>query len=195
MAPRAEFEQLLAPIFDRAYGMALSLTRNEADAEDLLQEASLKAYRGFGSFETGTNFKAWFLRILMNTYLSDRRRAKRRPVGVDLDDLPDGYLYGEMAKAGLDRRSDDPARLLLERISVAAVRGAIEALPEEFRVVAALYFLEDFTYAEIAEVLDIPVGTVRSRLHRGRKVLQKSLWSIAVEEGIVQELTGDEAAV
>lgn len=187
-ASRERFEALLSPVLDRAYAMARSLTRNDADAEDLLQEAALRAFRGFSSFEEGTNFRAWFFRILTNSFLSDRRRAKRRPTNVDLDDVPDLYLFQQTAEMGLHERTDDPARVLMEKIGVAAVRRAIEALPDEFRVVASLYFMEDFTYPEIADVLDIPVGTVRSRLHRGRKILQKALWSIAVEEGIVGDL-------
>lgn len=187
-ASRERFEALLSPVLDRAYAMARSLTRNDADAEDLLQEAALRAFRGFSSFEEGTNFRAWFFRILTNSFLSDRRRAKRRPTNVDLDDVPDLYLFQQTAEVGLHERTDDPARVLMEKFGVAAVRRAIEALPDEFRVVASLYFMEDFTYPEIADVLDIPVGTVRSRLHRGRKMLQKALWSIAVEEGIVGDL-------
>jgi RNA polymerase sigma-70 factor (ECF subfamily) len=186
-ASRERFEALLSPILDRAYAMARSLTRNDADAEDLLQEAALRAFRGFDSFEEGTNFRAWFLRILTNAFLSGRRRQKRRPTSVDIGDLSDLYLFRRTEEAGLHQGTHDPARALMQQLSVAAVRRAIEALPDEFRLVASLYFMEDFSYPQIAEVLEIPVGTVRSRLHRGRKMLQKALWSTAVEEGIVRD--------
>ncbi len=183
-----QFESLLAPLLDLAFGMALNFTGNRADAEDLVQEAALRAFRGFETFRPGTNFKAWFFRILTNTFLSRRRRDKRRPVGVDLQEVPDLYLFHQTAAAGLHDRSSDPARLLLDKLGVEAVQKAVSDLPDEFRTVATLYFMEDFSYAEIAEVLEIPVGTVRSRIHRGRRLLQKRLWAVAEEEGIVRQL-------
>ncbi len=184
----ADFEQLLMPLLDAAYGTALHLTRNQADAEDLVQEACLLAFRGFRSFEPGTNFRAWFFRILTNAFFSKYRKRKREGQTVELDDTPELYLYSQTAAAGLHGRTDDPAGALLSKMDADQVSAAIDALPEEYRVVATLYFMQDFSYQEIAEVLGLPIGTVRSRLHRGRRLLQPALWNLARERGIVGEI-------
>jgi RNA polymerase sigma-70 factor (ECF subfamily) len=168
-----------------AFGVAQRYTRNQADAEDLVQEAALLAYRAFDSFESGTNFRAWFLKILTNCYYSTRRREKRRPVTSDLDDTPDLYIYARSGQAGFPTQGPDPAAVLLDKLGTERIVKAIDLLPEEYRVVAVLYFLEDSSYEDIARILECPVGTVRSRLHRGRKMLQKALWQVAVEDGIV----------
>lgn len=165
----------------------MRLTRNQADAEDLVQEAALLAYRAFSSFETGTNFRAWFLKILTNCYYSKRRREKSRPVTSDLDDTPDLYLYARSGEAGFPTRGPDPAAELLEKLGTERIVAAITRLPDEYRIVSTLYFMDDLSYEEIAQVLECPIGTVRSRLHRGRKMLQKALWQIAEEDGIVSE--------
>jgi RNA polymerase sigma-70 factor (ECF subfamily) len=188
------FETLFTGVFRQAYGTALRLTRSPADAEDVVQEAALSAFRAFHSFVPGTNFKAWFFKILTNCFFMRYRRAKRRPSTVDLDDTPDLYLYARSAEAGLPSTGPDPAALLIERLGTERVVQAIEELPEEYRVVATLYFMQDFAYHEIAEVLGCPVGTVRSRLHRGRKMLQKALWHVAQECGVIAELTGADGA-
>ena len=181
-----DFQALLEPVLDPAFGMALSYTGGrEADAEDLVQEAALKAFRGFHSFERGTNFKAWFFRILMNTAVSRYRKTSRRPLEVDIEDASPAPLLKEAKARGLDVSGSDPARTFIERIRLESIHEAIAELPEEFRQVCVLYFLEEFTYPEIAEVLEIPVGTVRSRLHRARKALQRRLLDIAVEDGLV----------
>jgi RNA polymerase sigma-70 factor, ECF subfamily len=184
-APQVSFEELFAAVVTCAFGVALRYTRNQADAEDLVQEAALLAYRAFDSFESGTNFRAWFLKILTNCYYSKRRREKRRPVTSDLDDTPDLYIYARSGEAGFPTQGPDPAAALLDKLGTERIVKAINLLPEEYRVVSALYFVEDLSYEEIAGVLECPVGTVRSRLHRGRKMLQKSLWQVAVEDGIV----------
>lgn len=186
------FEALLAPVWKVAYSVAYRLTNNSSDAEDLIQEAALLAFRHFDSFEQGTNFKAWFLRILTNCFLTKTRARKRRPTTVNLDDLPDLYLYRQTADAGLHVQSEDPASLVMRHMKVEQVAAALHALPEEYRVVSSLYFMEDLSYQEIAECLSCPVGTVRSRLHRGRKMLQSMLWSIALDAGIVDELSNTE---
>ncbi len=184
-----ELETLLLPLLNSAYGTAMHLTRNRADAEDLVQEASLLACRGFGTFEQGTNFKAWFFRILTNCFYSKYRKRKREGTQLELEDSPELYLYCQTAAAGLHARTEDPATAVMSRLDSEQVGGAIDALPEEYRVVATLYFLQDFSYQEIAEVLAVPVGTVRSRLHRGRRMLQKALWMVAQERGIIGALT------
>lgn len=185
LRPPADFEALFGAVAGTAFGIAMRLTRNQADAEDLIQEAALLAFRAFASFEPGTNFRAWFFKILTNCYFSKRRREKSRPVTSDLDDTPDLYLYARSAEAGFPTQGPDPAAQLLDRLGTERVVAAIARLPEEYRVVSTLYFMEDLSYEEIAEVLGCPIGTVRSRLHRGRKMLQKSLWLVAEEIGIV----------
>jgi len=185
LRPPADFEALFGAVAGTAFGIAMRLTRNQADAEDLIQEAALLAFRAFASFEPGTNFRAWFFKILTNCYFSKRRRDKSRPVTSDLDDTPDLYLYARSAEAGFPTQGPDPAAQLLDRLGTERVVAAIARLPEEYRVVSTLYFMEDLSYEEIAEVLGCPIGTVRSRLHRGRKMLQKALWLVAEEIGIV----------
>jgi RNA polymerase sigma-70 factor (ECF subfamily) len=168
----------------------MRLTRNQADSEDLVQEAALLAYRAFDSFEPGTNFRAWFLKILTNCYYSKRRREKSRPVTSDLDDTPDLYLYARSGQAGFPTQGPDPASELLDKLGTERIAAAMARLPTEYRVVATLYFMEDLTYEEISHALECPVGTVRSRLHRGRKMLQKALWQVAQEDGIVADTAG-----
>ncbi len=188
--PGASFETLVTPLLDAAYGTAFRLTRNSADAEDLVQEAAFQACRGFRSFEPGTNFRAWFFRILTNCFYSKYRKRKREGTQVELEDTPELYLYCQTAATGLHAQSEDPAGVLMNRLDTEAVTKAIESLPEEYRVVATLYFMQDSPYQEIADILQVPVGTVRSRLHRGRRLLQKALWTIAEERGIVAALRG-----
>jgi RNA polymerase sigma-70 factor (ECF subfamily) len=189
-AAPASFESLFTPLANSAFGVAVRFTGNRSDAEDLVQEAALLAFRAFDSFEPGTNFKAWFFRILTNCYFSTRRREKSRPITSDLDDTPDLYLYARSAETGFPTAGPDPAAQLLDTLGTERVAAAIARLPEEYRVVSTLYFMEDFSYQEIGRVLECPVGTVRSRLHRGRKMLQKALWRVAEEDGIVSGPAG-----
>jgi RNA polymerase sigma-70 factor, ECF subfamily len=183
--PAATFESLFSSVARPAFGVAVRLSRNQADAEDLVQEAALLAYRAFDSFVAGTNFRAWFLKILTNCYYSKVRREKSRPVTSDLDDTPDLYLYARSGQAGFPTQGPDPAAQLLDKLGTERIAAAMARLPDEYRVVSTLYFMDDLSYEEIAQVLECPVGTVRSRLHRGRKMLQKALWRIAEEDGIV----------
>ena len=189
LAAPATFESLFGAVVNTAYGVAMRFCHNQADAEDLVQEAAFLAYRAFDSFEPGTNFRAWFLKILTNCYFSKRRREKSRPVVSDLDDTPDLYLYAHSGQAGFPTQGPDPAAELLETLGTERITAAIGRLPEEYRVVATLYFMEDLSYEEIARILECPVGTVRSRLHRGRKMLQKALWQVAEEDGIIRART------
>jgi RNA polymerase sigma-70 factor (ECF subfamily) len=184
-AAPADFESLLAPVVDRAYATALRLAGNRDDAQDLVQEAALLAFRGFHTFTPGTNFRAWFLRILVNCFYASRRR--RRPeVSMDgmEEEAPLIHLYVQTYHAGMHGAGRDPAREVLDRIEGQDVARAVDSLPEEFRVACTLYFIEDLSYQEIAEVSGVPVGTVRSRLHRGRKLLQKRLWQAALDAGL-----------
>lgn len=185
----ATFESLLQPVLPVAYGVAVRMARNPADAEDLVQEAALLAFRAFHTFELGTNFKAWYMRILTNCFFAKYRKAKRAPEMVDLDGAPPLHLLLQSAGAGVHAHTDDPAGALLERLDAEQVAAAIAALPDEYRVVCALYFVDDLPYQEIADIVGVPLGTVRSRLHRGRRMLQKALWHLAESHGIVAELT------
>jgi RNA polymerase sigma-70 factor, ECF subfamily len=190
------FESYLTPILTAVYGTALHLTRHRDDAEDLVQEAALQAFRAFDSFQEGTNFKAWFFRILTNLFINAYRKRQRAP-GVDTlsesDDAPALYLFKRTREIGLHARTPDPAAVVIERLEAEEVSRAIAALPEDYRLVSALYFMEEFSYQEIAEIVGCPVGTVRSRLHRGRRMLQRALWHIAEQQGIIPDLRASEA--
>jgi RNA polymerase sigma-70 factor, ECF subfamily len=186
----------LAPILTSVYGTALHLTHHRDDAEDLVQEAALQAFRAFDSFQEGTNFKAWFFRILTNLFINAYRKRQRTPEIETLsesNDAPALYLFKRTREIGMHTRSPDPAALVIERLEVEQISRAIAALPEDYRVVSALYFMEEFSYQEIAEIVGCPVGTVRSRLHRGRRMLQMALWQIAEQQGIIADLHASEA--
>jgi RNA polymerase sigma-70 factor (ECF subfamily) len=192
MADQAHFADLAMEHMDSLYAGALRMTRNPADAEDLVQETYLKAYRGFGSFEEGTNIKAWLYRILTNTYINRYRQQKRRPDETDLDDVEDFYLYrrlGGIDEARISRSAED---VMFELFTDDEVKEALESLPETFRMAVLLADVEGFAYKEIAEILDIPIGTVMSRLHRGRKALQKRLYDFAVQRGLVERVEGED---
>lgn len=184
-------DQLLPPLLESAYRVALRLTGNPADAEDLVQEAAFLAAKGFRTFQTGTNFKAWFFRVMTNAFYSKYRRQKRQGEQVDLDDTPEAYLYQRTMDTGLYTRTKDPVQALMTTITTDQITEALNDLPEEYRVVSSMYFEEDMAYQDIAGVLEIPVGTVRSRLHRGRKLLQRRLWDVAVEAGVINQEGSD----
>jgi|SRR5438105_759227 len=187
MADPAHFTDLAMEHMPSLYSAALRMTRNPADAEDLVQETYLRAFRGFGGFEEGTNLKAWLYRILTNTFINRYRAKKRRPEETDFDDVEDFYLYkriGGLEEARQSRSAEDE---LMDLFPEAEVKGAVESLPENFRLPVLLADVEGFSYKEIAEILDIPIGTVMSRLHRGRKALQKALYEFAAERGLAPE--------
>ena len=171
------------------YSAALRMTRNPADAEDVLQETYLKAYRAYHTFKAGTNLKAWLYRILTNTYINKYRKDQRRPSEVELGELEDFYLYKRLGESGGAGATESAEDQVMETIVDADVKAALEALPENFRLPVLLADVEGFAYKEIAEMLDIPIGTVMSRLHRGRKALQKRLWDFATERGLSEEST------
>ena len=188
MADQARFAELAMEHMDSLYAGALRMTRNPADAEDLVQETYLKAYRGFGGFEEGTNLKAWLFRILTNTFINRYRQQKRRPDETDLDDVEDFYLYRRLGGIDEARISKSAEDTLLEMFTDDEVKEALESLPETFRMAVLLADVEGFAYKEIAEILDIPIGTVMSRLHRGRKALQKRLYDFAVDRGLIDPI-------
>ena len=189
-APDDTFDGLLIPQLQPAYRYALRLTGNVVDAEDLVQEAAFNAYRGFKTFRPGTNFKAWLFRILTNLYYTKGRKQKREGSAVTIEEIPEHYLFDRTAEVGLHETDADPARAFMNRLDADQVATAVETLPEEYRVVATLFFAQDMSYEEMANILDIPIGTVRSRLHRGRKLLQKHLWQLAVDHGLVPSSEG-----
>jgi RNA polymerase sigma-70 factor (ECF subfamily) len=181
-ALRERFERDALPLLSGLYGAALRLTRNPADAEDLLQETYLRAYRGFGGFTEGTNLKAWLYRILTNTFINAYRKRQREPVTVLEDEIPDWYLYDRL---DADGESASAESQVLDRIPDEDVKEALDALPEGFRMAVWLADVEGFAYKEIAEILGIPIGTVMSRLHRGRKALEQRLREKVRERGLV----------
>jgi RNA polymerase sigma-70 factor (ECF subfamily) len=169
------------------YSAALRMTRNSADAEDLVQETYLKAYRSFRTYEEGSNLRAWLYRILTNTFINTYRAKQRRPTETDLDDVEDLYLYrrlGSMETALAARSAEDT---MFELFTDDEVKAALEDLPENFRLPVLLADVEGFSYKEIAEMLEIPIGTVMSRLHRGRKAMQKALFEFARARGLVSD--------
>jgi len=182
VADQANFERDAMQYAPQLYSAALRMTRSPADAEDVVQETFLKAYRAYDSYTEGTNLKAWLYRILTNTYINKYRKAQRRPSEVELGELQDLYLYkrlGESSGASQSAEAD-----MLDEFVDTDVIEALESLPETFRFPVLLADVDGFSYKEIAEMLDIPIGTVMSRLHRGRKALQKKLWDVAQEHGI-----------
>jgi len=181
---KERFERDVPPLLPGLYSSALRMTRNPADAEDLVQEAFLRAYRGFSSFREGTNLKAWLYRILTNTFINSYRKKQREPKTVSDDNVEDWFLYDRLAA-----RSAEPAAetVVLDTMPDEDVQQALEELPEQFRMAVLLADVEGMSYKEIAEALDIPIGTVMSRLHRGRKSLERALWEKAKERGLVTD--------
>jgi RNA polymerase sigma-70 factor (ECF subfamily) len=169
---------------DAMYGVACRLTRNPTEAEDLVQDALVKAMRARDQFHAGTNLKAWMFRILTNTFINKYRRGgleKSVLDGPDADPLADGWV-----SASTMRQLRDPEQIALRPIVEGEVARALDALPPEFKLAVILCDVEEFSYEEIAEIMGCPIGTVMSRLHRGRKLLQKSLYSHALAMGIVK---------
>jgi RNA polymerase sigma-70 factor (ECF subfamily) len=176
-------EEALAHM-DAMYGVACRLTRNPTEAEDLVQDALVKAMRARDQFHTGTNLKAWMFRILTNTFINKYRRGgleKSVLEGPDADPLADGWV-----SASTMRQLRDPEQIALRPIVEGEVKKALDALPAEFKLAVVLCDVEEFSYEEIADIMQCPIGTVMSRLHRGRKLLQKSLYSHALAMGIVK---------
>jgi RNA polymerase sigma-70 factor (ECF subfamily) len=183
-ALKERFERDAMPLLPSLYGAALRMTRNPADAEDVVQETFLRAYRGFSGFKEGTNLKAWLFRILTNTFINEYRRKKREPHTVVEDEIPDWYLYERLGGEGAVASAE---ATVLESIPDEEVQAALDSLPEAFRLAVWLADVEGFHYKEIAEIMDVPIGTVMSRLHRGRKALEKLLWNKVRERGHVDD--------
>ncbi|MDK8511151.1 sigma-70 family RNA polymerase sigma factor [Corynebacterium bovis] len=178
----ARFEKDALPLLDQLYGAALRMTRNPADAQDLVQDAYMKAYQAFGSYKPGTNLKAWLYRILTNTYINGYRKKQRRPVEAPTDEVTDWQLA---ATASHDSTGLESAEVeALRQIPDTRISDALMALSDDYRMVVYYADVEQLPYKEIAQIMDTPIGTVMSRLHRGRKQLRAALKDVAAEHGI-----------
>jgi RNA polymerase sigma-70 factor (ECF subfamily) len=193
-ANAADLNDLLVAVLPVAYRVALNLTRDPHEAEDVVQEAALNACLGFSGFTPGTNFKAWFLRIVTNVFISRYRRKSRAGTIVAIDELerPDEL---DLAAAESREPQVDPLSRFVSQVETEEILTALQGLPVEYRTVAILYFVDDLSYQEIAGVVGCPVGTVRSRLHRSRDHLKRSLRQLADERGFGLEGSGRLAEV
>ena len=182
-----EFDALISPHLNSLYSTALRMTHNQNDAEDLVQETMYKAFRAFDQYQRNTNFRAWAFRILVNTYITAYRKAVRQPTKISYDDLEEFYLYKKLDESlSLQENSKED---FLENLFEDDVKEALENLPYQFRLVVLLCDVEGFSYNEIANIIDAPLGTVMSRLYRGRKLLQRYLWGYAKKRGYILDDT------
>lgn len=189
---RQEFSEIALPYMDEMYAGALRMTRNPQAAQDLAADVFTKAWRAFHQFERGTNMRAWLYRILTNTYINEYRRKKRQGNAVDLDKYEsqeEFYIYNKIADgvAGQSSETEDPAKAVLAKFAEQDIVNAMEQLPDGYRETVILSDMQGLSYEEISQALDIPIGTVRSRLNRGRRHLQKALWEEAVRSGYVTD--------
>jgi RNA polymerase sigma-70 factor (ECF subfamily) len=179
------FERDALPLLDQLYGGALRMTRNPADAEDLVQEAYMKAYQGFRSYKPGTNLKAWMYRILTNAYINNYRKAQRRPAEYATDDITDSQIAETASHTSSGLRSAEVEAMAL--LPDEEIRAALMDLNEDYRMVIYYADVEGLPYKEIADIMATPIGTVMSRLHRGRKQLREALKDVAKDRGFIRE--------
>ncbi len=179
---RSQFEREALEHLDGLYRTALRMTRNPQDAEDLVQDTLVRAYRFYDRYEPGTNFRAWLYRIMTNTYINNYRKKQVRPQESSLEDTEEFFLYNQLAGSG-NERSDEVEGNVLDRLGTDAIQHAVDQLPPQFRTTVQLSDVEGLSYAEVAEALGIAKGTVMSRLFRGRRLLQRALWEQAQAAG------------
>lgn len=180
---QSDFNEEIIPHLDALYNFGLRLTTDPNDAEDLVQDTIVKAYRFFSSYEKGTNAKAWLFRILKNSYINNYRRKSKKPQQVDYDEVATFYETIRAERTDTSDLEDTMYRELIDD----DITNALDQIPEDFRTVVLLCDVEDFTYEEIANMLDVPIGTIRSRLHRGRNLLKAQLLDYAEDRGYVEE--------
>jgi RNA polymerase sigma-70 factor (ECF subfamily) len=175
---RRSFETQMLPHIDALYRTAYSMTKNAGDADDLVQDTYLRAFQFFDQFQGGTNSRAWLFRIMTNLYINTYRKRMREPERVSYDEMEDFFLYNRLVNSpGAASGNDSPETEVVQRVQIEAIREAIAQLPEEYRATLVLADLNEFSYQEVSDMLQIPLGTVRSRLSRGRRLVQKALWS------------------
>ncbi|AZH84307.1 sigma-70 family RNA polymerase sigma factor [Plantibacter sp. PA-3-X8] len=179
--PRSLFEAQALPFIDQLYGAAMRMTKNPSDAQDLVQETFVKAFAAFAQFEQGTNLKAWLYRILTNTYINTYRKKQREPYQGTIDDLEDWQLGGAESISATSSRSAEAEAI--DHLPDSDVKNALQAIPEDFRLAVYLADVEGFAYQEIADIMKTPIGTVMSRLHRGRRLLRDLLADYAESRG------------
>jgi RNA polymerase sigma-70 factor, ECF subfamily len=169
------------------FSTAMRMTRNRSDAEDLVQETFIKAWRSFATYQQGTNLRAWLFRIMTNTYINKYNAQQRKPTETELDDVEELFLYKRLGAVDQSQLSQSAEDQMLALFTDDEVKKALEELPDQFRIPVLMSDVEGFSYKEIAEILEIPLGTVMSRLHRGRKSMQKMLYEYAKERGLINE--------
>jgi RNA polymerase sigma-70 factor (ECF subfamily) len=196
MGARDDFTADAMQYAPQLYSTALRMTRNRADAEDLVQETFMKGWRAFESYEQGTNLRAWLFRIMTNTYINKYNAKQRRPDETELDEVEELYLFKRLGAFNQNKINLSAEDQMLELFTDDEVKSALEELPEVFLLPVLMSDVEGFSYKEIAEITEVPIGTVMSRLHRGRKLMQKRLYDYALERGLIDEtlldLTGGE---
>lgn len=187
MSAQEQFTTDAMQFAPQLFSTALRMTRNRSDAEDLVQETYIKGWRSFSTFQQGTNLRAWLFRIMTNTYINKYNAAKRKGTEVELDDVEELFLYKRLGSIDQSKLSNSAEDQMLNLFTDDEVKNALESLPEDFRIPVLLSDVDGFSYKEISEMLEIPMGTVMSRLHRGRKAMQKMLYEYAREKGLIIE--------
>ena len=187
MTTREDFTHDAMQHAPQLFSTAMRMTRNRSDAEDLVQETFIKAWRSFTTYQQGTNLRAWLFRIMTNTYINKYNAQQRKPTETELDDVEELFLYKRLGAVDQSQLSQSAEDQMLSLFTDDEVKKALEELPDQFRIPVLMSDVEGFSYKEIAEILEIPLGTVMSRLHRGRKAMQKMLYEYAKERGLINE--------
>jgi RNA polymerase sigma-70 factor (ECF subfamily) len=187
MTTREDFTHDAMQHAPQLFSTAMRMTRNRSDAEDLVQETFIKAWRSFATYQQGTNLRAWLFRIMTNTYINKYNAQQRKPTETELDDVEELFLYKRLGAVDQSQLSQSAEDQMLSLFTDDEVKKALEELPDQFRIPVLMSDVEGFSYKEIAEILEIPLGTVMSRLHRGRKAMQKMLYEYAKKRGLINE--------